>query len=274
MFTRYSVIVGDALWTALYGHVEENYNGYTIESVCEDGETKFAVLTSDNKYYRLNFSEVEGAYEFATETSELESYTPGEEPQFSQEDVENFVKSKDEEGKEDQNKTDENTEEEKCPKCHKPLDECECKDDEEEPKKYALEEIPEYVELQTNYSNLEAQYNTLKAEKEELEAKIAPLAEFKANAEKKEKQDMIDSFYMLSDEDKKDVIDNIDTYSVDDIEAKLSVICVRNKVSFSLEDDEEKIENPTTYNLNDVGDDNATTPAWVKAALEVAKNMN
>lgn len=274
MFTRYSVIVGDALWTALYGHVEENYNGYTIESVCEDGETKFAVLTSDNKYYRLNFSEVEGAYEFATETSELESYTPGEEPQFSQEDVENFVKNKDEEGKEDQNKTDENTEEEKCPKCHKPLDECECEDDEEEPKKYALEEIPEYVELQTNYSNLEAQYNTLKAEKEELEAKIAPLAEFKASAEKKEKQDMIDSFYMLSDEDKKDVIDNIDTYSVDDIEAKLSVICVRNKVSFSLEDDEEKIENPTTYNLNDVGDDNATTPAWVKAALEVAKNMN
>ena len=43
---------------------------------------------------------------------------------------------------------------------------------------------------------------------------------------------------MLSDEDKKDVIDNIDTYSLDEIEAKLSIICVRNKVSFNLEDDD------------------------------------
>ena len=37
--------------------------------------------------------------------------------------------------------------------------------------------------------------------------------------------------------DKKDVIENIDTYSLDDIEAKLSIICVRNKVNFNLEDD-------------------------------------
>ena len=48
---------------------------------------------------------------------------------------------------------------------------------------------------------------------------------------------MIASFYMLSDEDKKDVVANIDTYSLDDIEAKLSIICVRNKVSFNLDDD-------------------------------------
>ena len=54
---------------------------------------------------------------------------------------------------------------------------------------------------------------------------------------KEKKQAMIDSFYMLSDEDKADVIANIDTYSVDDIEAKLSIICVRNKVSFNLDDD-------------------------------------
>jgi len=39
---------------------------------------------------------------------------------------------------------------------------------------------------------------------------------------------------MLSDEQKKDCVDNIDTYSFDEIEAKLSVICVRNKVSFDL----------------------------------------
>ena len=59
-----------------------------------------------------------------------------------------------------------------------------------------------------------------------------------------------------------DVIANIDTYSLDDIEAKLSIICVRNKVSF---DTNEKKENdPLTYNINnDVNED--SIPAWIKA---------
>jgi len=84
---------------------------------------------------------------------------------------------------------------------------------------------------------------------------------------------MIAKFYMLSDEDKEDVINNIDTYSLDDIEAKLSIICVRNKVNFA-EDDEKDIEDPTTFSLNDHDANDSATPAWVKAALNVAKNMN
>ena len=65
---------------------------------------------------------------------------------------------------------------------------------------------------------------------------------------------MIDQFYMLSDDDKADVIANIDTYSIDDIEAKLSIICVRNKVSFNLDDDKEP-KGPTTINLNGAGEE-------------------
>ena len=84
---------------------------------------------------------------------------------------------------------------------------------------------------------------------------------------------MIAKFFMLSDEDKKDVIENIDTYSLDDIEAKLSVICVRNKVRFDL-DDEQENNGPTTYNLNSGDYEDAATPAWVKAVRAVAKNMN
>ena len=85
---------------------------------------------------------------------------------------------------------------------------------------------------------------------------------------------MINSFYMLSDEDKKDVIENIDTYSLNDIEAKLSIICVRNKVSFDL-DENKNHQDPTTYNLNgNDNDDDADTPAWIKAVLETAKNKN
>ena len=74
---------------------------------------------------------------------------------------------------------------------------------------------------------------------------------------------------MLSEEDKADVIANIDTYSLVDIEAKLSVICVRNKVSFAQETEEKEEQPATIFNLDstEVND----LPAWLKA-VEDRKN--
>ena len=130
------------------------------------------------------------------------------------------------------------------------------------------------MELETKYAELSANYEALLSEKNALEEKIAPLAKFKAQAEKKDKEAMIASFYMLSDEDKADVIENIDTYSLNDIEAKLSIICVRNKVNFNLDVDSQP-NGPTTFSLEGSADnEDATTPAWVKAAIKVAKTMN
>lgn len=111
------------------------------------------------------------------------------------------------------------------------------------------------------YSELETKYNDLSAKYEDLVA-------FKKNVEKQQKEELIGGFYMLSDEDKKDVVAHIDEYSLDDIEAKLSVICVRKKVNFDLDDtskNENKTEeeNPvTTFNLDNAGD---SVPAWIKA---------
>ena len=76
---------------------------------------------------------------------------------------------------------------------------------------------------------------------------------------------------MLSDEDKRDVIENIDTYSVDEIEAKLSIICVRNKVSFNLDEDNRESSNPLVYNCQEVED--YAVPAWVKSLQQVAESM-
>ena len=135
---------------------------------------------------------------------------------------------------------------------------------EDESVKYNLEEIQEYIELKTNYEELETKFNEMKAKYDEL-------VEFKLAADRKEKQAMIDSFYMLSENDKKDVIANIDNYSIDDIEAKLSVICVRNKVSFDLE--KEKEETPTTFNLDNDGIEDDVTPAWIKALVATKKEM-
>ena len=82
---------------------------------------------------------------------------------------------------------------------------------------------------------------------------------------------MIASFYMLSDEDKKDVIENIDNYSLNDIEAKLSILCVRKKVNFNLDESDKGENNPTVFNLNGGMSDEA--PAWVKALRSVANEM-
>ena len=78
--------------------------------------------------------------------------------------------------------------------------------------------------------------NSLKEKYSLLEAENAELLAFKNQIEDEKKDALINSFYMLSDEDKAEVIENKAQYSLDDIEAKLSVICVRNKVNFNLDD--------------------------------------
>ena len=296
VFTRYAVEIGDALWSALYSYIEKTYpdgqncycSSYRIEGVFEEGGQKFAVLQSrsDMKYYRLDFALTEETGFVPSETliEVTQSYTPVEEPQFALEAVEEYeieyAQKKKEEEDESKNtcpncgKSAEECEckkdnDEKCSKCGKPLAECEC---EEDKKTYNLEEVVEYTELKEQYDDLMAKYSALETECNNLKSEIEPLKEFKLEAEKKDKQAMIDQFYMLSDEDKADVIANIDTYSVDDIEAKLSIICVRNKVSFDL--DENKGGNdPTVYNLNNPEVDDAAIPAWVKSLRNTAKSM-
>ena len=152
-------------------------------------------------------------------------------------------------------------------------------EDEDKKKKPAAkhELTDEEVSESELYKNLAVQFAELQKQFDALKNEVEPLRAFKVEADRKAKQDMIDSFYMLSDADKKDCIDNIDTYSLNDIEAKLSIICVRNKVSFNLDDDKKEEDTskkePTIYNLdgND-GEDNA--PAWIKAVRETAKEMN
>jgi len=73
---------------------------------------------------------------------------------------------------------------------------------------------------------------------------------------------LIADFYMLSNEDKADIIANKEKYSLEDIKAKLSVICFDKKVSFSKTEDKEK-EDVVTYNVNNTNDSNL--PDWVKA---------
>lgn len=276
VFTKYSVTIGDALWDALYAYTENLGDAYEIVGVYEDGEDKFAVLRADDKYFRQDFSlnDCNEIGEFINTLAEFDSYVPDEAPQFSADEVAEYAskkKDKEDEDKKEQkdNKENENNSEDKNKSADEEKDD---KDEDEDKKKDkkkkyaydALEEIPEYVELLNKYNALDTNYHNLLSQNEEL-------ITFRNSVEKQKKEEMIQSFYMLSDEDKQDVIENINTYSLDEIEAKLSILCVRNKVNFSL-DDEQKDKTPVTYSFQDMSDD--AMPAWVKSVRATAKSMN
>lgn len=279
---------------------------YRVDGIFEEGSQKFAILQhhTDMKYYRLNFSISDDAGFVADGdlTEVTKTYTPASEPQFALDQVEeyeaNFAKKQGKKDEDDNNKNDNKTEEPKSDD-NKKSDEGSKKDDDkkEDPakkddssksdpksddededkkkkkKEYSLDDIVEYQELKAQYDTLQNNYSALEQEKASLESQINELKTFKLSSERKQKEEMINSFYMLDEEDKKDVLTNIDTYSLEDIEAKLSVICVRKRVNFN-SDDDNKDNDPTVYNLNNAENHNDDVPDWVKAVLDTAKNMN
>lgn len=77
---------------------------------------------------------------------------------------------------------------------------------------------------------------------------------------------MIESFSMLSDEDKSEIVANKANYSLEEIEEKLSVICFR-KGNFNSNNNSKNNNNTeapvTTFNFNTVTGD--CKPAWLSA---------
>lgn len=278
----YAVKIGDVVWNALYSLMAEKYpaevgSTYAIKGFYEEEGQKFALLChrEDNNLIRIDFSvdEAENVI-FAEEVTEFAAENVPEEVQFEAEAVSEFEstffkKKEEEEEKKEDDKSNEGDPEEK----EEEPKEDEEDDEDKKKKKYTLEEIPEYVELSNQFAELTAKYAALEAEKATLDSQLAELTEFKNASDRKAKENMIASFYMLSDEDKAEYVNNIDKYSVEDIEAGLAIICVRNKVSFSLE--EEDKSNPVmTYSLNDNNKEpEVEAPAWVKAVQETQKSL-
>ena len=171
---------------------------------------------------------------------------------------ENFAKSNDED--EEDNNTEESNDEDTDDDADDDNEDYKCGEDKDKKSKCSLEE--KYAALQTEFAELTSKYEAL--------------VEFKNQVDNEKKDALIASFYMLSDEDKAEVIKNKANYSLDDIEAKLSVICVRKKVNFDLDDTSkndntvEEEKDVTTYNLS--GTDMASTPAWITALKNTRDN--
>ena len=146
-------------------------------------------------------------------------------------------------------------------------------EEEEEPEEENAEPNSEPIPV-TSSLHTDAEYEALEAKYTALQESYNELVAFKNDVEDKEKDALIAQFYMLSDEDKKDVIENKRNYSLDDIEAKLAVICYRKKVNLDLDstskNDKDMTEKTvTTFSL----DMNDSTPDWIKSVEEV-QNRN
>lgn len=115
------------------------------------------------------------------------------------------------------------------------------------------------------------EYNKLKNQYSALEKTVAELTKFKAEAEREKKTALINKFTMLTDEEKSDVVTNIDKYTLDEIESTLSVKCFRKGtfVSSPSENSDSTVEikdDPIiTYSLASAASGVTQQDAWIKA---------
>ena len=158
-------------------------------------------------------------------------------------------------------------------KCESEDDDSDKKDNGEDDKKEDKEDDDKKAKSK---NSLEQDYEELKSKFEKLEEDYKVLVKFKEEIDNEKKDELINSFYMLSDEDKAEVRENKSKYSLEDIEAKLSVICVRKKVNFDSEDsskNDKTVEKDvvTTFNLQD---DGSSVPAFISALRNTQKSRN
>lgn len=205
-------------------------------------------------------NEVEEVEVTTTYTSETE--VEQKEETSSPEAASDYAKKDDQEEKKDSsenqdNKEDTSSEDEKK------------EDNNSDSNKENKEEDDDKKKKSSSYTALEEELNTLKETYNTLQTQYEELVNFKRSIDNQNKDALIAEFYMLSDEDKKDVIENKEKYSLEDIKAKLSVICFDKKISFALEDNKEEEQQVTTYKLEDNNDSNL--PEWVRAVKEQEK---
>ena len=143
------------------------------------------------------------------------------------------------------------------------------KDEDDEDKKKTKQQY----DLVKQFTELQSAFNALKESSDQLRQELEKLTQFKQNVDNQKKDALIAEFYMLSDEDKKDVIENKSKYTLDEIKSKLAVICFDKRVSFTSSEeqgDNSQAEVITTYNLHN-DENNSSLPEWMKAVKEQDK---
>ena len=246
------------------------------EHTVDNANTIVDEVKTEDENVQTEFTETQEKAEDTSSSSEFVKKEEDEEQEDAQEESNEDANDEEEEDDEDKKKFEVKVEDDSAEhhteptKLGKEVGGAPEREEEEE-----TEEEPSNEETPTKNSlHTDAEYEALEAKYTALQESYNELVAFKNDVEDKEKDALIAQFYMLSDEDKKDVIENKRDYSLEDIEAKLAVICYRKKVNFDLDNtsknDKDMTEKTvTTFSL----DMNDSTPDWIKSVEEV-QNRN
>lgn len=204
---------------------------------------------------------------FAAEEEVVEESVVESDESAAQVAEETFAEKEDDKD-EDVDDTNDSTAEEKIDeeedKKEEPEDKSACGD---KKKKNSLEEDNSEIEsLRTELAELQTAFSALQ---EEAEA----LREFKAARDEADKDALIAKYFMLSDEDKADVIAHKSEYSLEDIESKLALIYVQKNVNFDIDSVEEETEETpvTSFSLESNVNNTAEDDEFLNV-LRTAKN--
>ena len=145
---------------------------------------------------------------------------------------------------------------------------------------HSLEDVEaEFAAVKAELETAKADYAALKSEFDAVNAELQSLREFKLGIENKDKDAEIAKYFMLSDEDKADIIAHKSEYTLDEIKSKLAVLYVEKNVDFSslgeseTEEVEESEDPITTFSLESPVDVSlgTSTPEWVEALCAARK---
>ena len=220
------------------GGLNMSGNELINESTENVEETEFTNMPADETVEELSSTE-----EF-TETDSVDNTDAVIEP--AEETANDFVDKKKEEDDESDDKDEDESDE--------------ADEDEDDKKK------PNHQHSLEEFEALQAELNSLRAE-------VKELREFKFGVENQQKDALIASYHMLSDEDKAEVIAHKSEFSLDEIKAKLAVIYVEKNVNFDMIDGQEEVEDNSTPTMTFSLDEEASegVPAFIEALRHTVK---
>lgn len=194
-----------------------------LQTILKGGEKK---LDKEKDNYSNNPQDVEEVVETETEKVEVETETPTDE-------AKEVVETETEEFEVETGAAEVETETED-----------EVVVEEEEPTETETEDFKAKYELTLEENE------KLKNELEELKTSYNELKEFKLNVEREQKLEVVNNFTVLTDEEKKDIVENIDSYSLDDVKSKLSIAYAEKSNLFAKVAEEKENDEKTTFTFS------------------------
>mgnify|MGYP000876880130 CR=1 FL=1 len=126
-----------------------------------------------------------------------------------------------------------------------------------------------FAENEEELSNLKEELTSLQEKYSNLEQEVEELRSFKADRISADKDNLINKYNMLSDDDKAEIIANKDSYSYEEIESKLALLYVKKNVDFEDQEDKPVQHNEPTVTFGVSGENGE---AVVDPIIELLRN--